>query len=68
MSENYRFYAEKIKEHRAAAATASPELTDQLADLFLAVRRCEAMWALEERIERGFGHGSDTKLKLGSDE
>jgi hypothetical protein len=50
MSENYRYYAQKLVERRATQSTGS--LRGQLYDLLRVVKRCEAMWALEDRIER----------------
>ena len=50
MSNNYRFYAQKLAERRATANRGP--LRGQLEELLRVVRRCEAMWALEERIER----------------
>jgi len=52
MSENYRFYVTKMAARRAKLID-SAALRRQLVDLFEAVVRCEAMWALESRIERG---------------
>jgi hypothetical protein len=57
MSDNYRFYAEKMKKRRAAATASSQRLDDQLQELLAVVRRREAIWALEDRIEHGFGGG-----------
>jgi hypothetical protein len=51
MSENYRYYAEKLAESKADRERDRP-LADQLDELLQTVRRCEEMWALEERIER----------------
>ena len=50
MSENYKYYAQKLAE-RQAARNQGP-LRNQLEDLLRVVQRCEAMWALEDRIER----------------
>jgi hypothetical protein len=50
MSNNYRFYAQKMAE-RLATPTRGP-LRGQLEELLQVVRRCEAMWALEDRVER----------------
>jgi len=50
MSENYKYYAQKLAE-REATRNQGP-LRRQLEDLLRAVQRCEAMWALEDRIER----------------
>ena len=50
MSENYRYYAAKMAQRRARQV--NPALRDQLTELLAVVMRCEAMWALEERISR----------------
>jgi hypothetical protein len=50
MSENYKYYAQKLAE-RETARTQGP-LRRQLDDLLRVVQRCEAIWALEDRIER----------------
>lgn len=50
MSENYKYYAQKLAE-REATRNQGP-LRRQLEDLLRVVKRCEAMWALEDRIER----------------
>lgn len=50
MSDNYRFYAMKMSERRTRFTP--PALRRDLEDLFNVVRRCEAMWKLENRIER----------------
>jgi hypothetical protein len=52
MSENYRYYAEKVAEAQATRAIDHP-LQSEIEELFSVVRECEAMWALEDRIERG---------------
>lgn len=52
MSENYRFYVAKMNERRARRRSAAEPLQLQLAELFSTIARCEAMWALEERIEK----------------
>jgi hypothetical protein len=49
MSENYKFYAQKMAERRAAGE--HRPLRGQLAELMRVVQRCEARWALEDRIE-----------------
>jgi hypothetical protein len=49
MSENCRFYVEKMRARRAAL---SGSLRSQWIELMAVVSRCEAIWALEERIER----------------
>ena len=50
MSDNYRFYAQKMEELRAHR-TNTP-LRAQLQELLAVVRECEARWAAEDRIER----------------
>ena len=50
MSENCRYYAEKMEARRLARA-ARP-LSIQLAELLAVVARCEHIWAVEDRIER----------------
>jgi hypothetical protein len=50
MSENYRYYATKIAERRARHI--SPALDRDLRELLTVVRKCEAIWTLEERIDR----------------
>ncbi len=52
MSNNYRFYVQKEAAARAARHAAAHPLRDQLAELMSVVRRCERVWALEERIEK----------------
>ena len=49
MSENCRYYREKMAAKRWQG---SERLREQLWDLMEVVRRCEHMWALEDRIER----------------
>lgn len=50
MSENCRYYREKMEARRLARA-ARP-LSVQLAELLAVVARCEHIWAVEDRIER----------------
>ncbi len=50
MSDNYKVYAQKMSEWRAARD--GGPLRGQLVELLRVVQRCEAMWALEDRIER----------------
>jgi hypothetical protein len=50
MSENCRHYREKMEAKRAARS-AGP-LCGQLVELLATVAQCEAIWALEDRIER----------------
>jgi hypothetical protein len=52
MSDNYRLYAEKMAERRAARASESAPLHAQLEELYQAIRWCERIWEIEERIER----------------
>ena len=51
MSENYRFYRDKMAARRTLGM-ASDRLREQLWDLMRVVARCERIWALEDRIER----------------
>jgi hypothetical protein len=51
MSENYRFYVVKMAERRARLV-GSGRLRWQLEEIFCVVQRCEAMWMLEDRIEK----------------
>lgn len=50
MSDNYRFYKAKIVERRARMGLSA--LTLQLHEILKTVTRCEAMWSLEDRVER----------------
>jgi hypothetical protein len=43
MSENYKFYAAKMAELRVYRAGTRP-LHNQLLELFVFVKRCEAQW------------------------
>ena len=54
MSENERFYQQKMAELRAGRRQNRP-LTEQLREILSAVAECERRWALEERIERQIG-------------
>ena len=49
MSENCRYYREKMAAKRAVG---SERLREQLWELMATVRRCEHVWAVEDRIER----------------
>jgi hypothetical protein len=51
MSENSRFYPEKMDE-RKAHQEISEGLGRQLDEIFSLIQHCEKMWALEERIEK----------------
>lgn len=51
MSENYRYYQDKMAARRAGGA-ASERLREQLWELMRVVAWCERVWALEDRIER----------------
>ena len=48
MSDNYKFYTQKIADRREARNRGP--LRWQLVELMRVVQRCEAMWALEDRI------------------
>ena len=50
MSDNYKLYAQKMADSRESRNRGP--LRWQLVELMRVVRRCEAMWALEDRIER----------------
>lgn len=50
MSENCRYYREKVEAKRRARP-AGP-LGAQLAELLAVVARCDHIWAVEDRIER----------------
>ena len=50
MSDNYKFYAQKMADRREIRNRGP--LRGQLVELMRVVQRCEAMWALEDRIER----------------
>ncbi len=54
MSDNSRFYLQKMEERRTTRSV-KPCLYAQLEEILLVVRRCEKIWALEERIERQLG-------------
>ena len=49
MSDNYKVYAKKMTERRTARDQGP--LRGQLVELLRVVQRCEAVWALEDRIE-----------------
>ena len=51
MSENSRFYPEKMEE-RKVQQEISDGLLRQLDEIFSLIQHCETMWALEERIEK----------------
>ena len=50
MSENYRYYVAKMAQCRASRV--SPALHRELNEILAVVRKCEAIWALEDRIEQ----------------
>ena len=52
MSNNYRFYAEKMDELRVRREINRP-LLGQLHDLFLFVKECEAQWGPPDAKESG---------------
>lgn len=56
MSENYRFYIQKMAEKHVTRPLNRP-LRMQLEDILEVVRECEARWALEDRIDRQLGRG-----------
>ena len=56
MSENYRFYLEKMAQRRQSRQADRP-LRAHLEEILGVVRECEARWALEDRIDRRLGLG-----------
>lgn len=54
MSENYKFYEQKMVEKRVSRPLDRP-LHEQLEEILSVVRDCEARWALEDRIDRQLG-------------
>ena len=52
MSENCWFYVAKINERRARLRHSIGPLSRQLEELLSTVAHCEAMWAVEDRLER----------------
>ena len=56
MSENVRFYRQKVDDKRAGRLPTQP-LSSQLREIFATVADCERRWALEDRIERQLGRG-----------
>lgn len=53
MSENYKFYMQRISEMRAANIANHP-LLGQLLELLHVVEKCESRWAVEDRISHSF--------------
>ncbi len=51
MSENYRYYRAKTAQ-RPGRSTVTLQMQRNLDELFETIRRCEAAWALEDRIEK----------------
>jgi len=56
MSENYRFYLQKMAQRRQGRQADRP-LRAHLGEILGVVRECEARWALEDRIDRRLGLG-----------
>jgi hypothetical protein len=54
MSENARFYAQKMDQQRVARRVDRP-LQAQLDEILKVVRDCEVRWALEDRMNRRLG-------------
>ena len=54
MSENYRFYSQKVAESRGRRSIPGA-LSRQLAELMDTVRWCEKVWAIEDRMDREIG-------------
>ena len=52
MSENYRRYPEKEAAKRAERMLETRPLRPQLEELLQVVRRCDQIWAIEERVEK----------------
>jgi hypothetical protein len=52
MSDNYKRYVQKMAELLHQRAAASLPLRRQLEELLLAVRWCETVWSIEDRIEK----------------
>ena len=52
MSENVRFYQQKMAARRADRDLDRSPLRKQLREIFGVVAECEAIWALEDRIDR----------------
>jgi hypothetical protein len=56
VSENNRFYEQKMVERRDSRPLNRP-LREHLEEILRVVRDCEAIWALEDRIDRQLGRG-----------
>jgi len=54
MSENARFYAQKMDQQRVGRGM-DRALRTQLEEILEVVRDCEARWALEDRMNRRLG-------------
>lgn len=54
MSENTRFYQQKMKVKRSAPRP-EPSLDSQMLQILATVMDCERRWELEDRIERQLG-------------
>jgi hypothetical protein len=55
LSDNYKRYVQRMAELKAERAVASGPLRQQLEELLMAVRWCENVWAIEDRIEKSLG-------------
>jgi hypothetical protein len=55
MSNNYRLYPLKDIQRQVTRKLDRSPLREQLDELMEVVQRCEAMWAIEERIEGSLG-------------
>ena len=55
MSENYRFYLQKMAQRRQGRQADRPLRAHE--EILGVVRECEARWALEDRIDRRLGLG-----------
>ena len=59
MSENARFYPQKMAAQRKSRELDHP-LLDQMLELLGVVAECEARWALDVRMERRLGMDKKT--------
>jgi len=57
MSENTRFYQQKMEAQRVSRHLDRRPLRSQLLEILAVVEECERRWALEDRIERQIDRG-----------
>lgn len=57
MSENARFYRQKMEAQRASRHLDRRPLRNQLLEILAVVEECERRWALEDRIQRQIDRG-----------